>query len=344
MRFPLRHIIFEITHDCNLRCKYCYNHWWQTEYQCAVSSYSICSKTLKKIFSAIDFEHISFTGGEPFLFDGLNELALFCRMRGKGVTVLSNGTVGKNDDYLMLKELGVTLFQIPLLSYSERTHNYLTAVQGSYQKSVQSIRFLVEQKIPVATIFVITRKNVKDLHSTLLFAQDIGVRLFMLARFNIGGRGIKYCHELLPSLSDLRTAFKKANRFSENHNIRITANVCTPFCIINPADYPNLRISACAVDIVRMPITIDYIGNMRICNHSPVVLGNIHTQSVDSILNTEYTKKWQTHQPSFCAHCAEWLNCRGGCRAASEQLGHSLPQEDPVIRLLLNEQKINSKA
>jgi radical SAM protein with 4Fe4S-binding SPASM domain len=162
----------------------------------------------------------------------------------------------------------------------------------------------------------------------------MGVKRFMIARYNIGGRGIKNTDIILPTLSELQSVFRIANDFVKNHIMKITSNVCVPFCIINPDDYPNIPISSCSTDLSRRPITIDSTGNIRFCNHSPHLAGNIHSEPIDTILTSEYATSWKTTIPKLCCNCNKWVKCQGGCRAASEQIGESLDHEDPIIRLL----------
>lgn len=334
MKFPIQHIIFEITQDCNLSCLYCYNHWRRSDSHINQTSYKETDKTLRKIFKLFDFEHITFTGGEPFLADGFRELVLKCRMRGKSVTVISNGTTATQDDYRLLNDMGVSLFELPLHSQFAEIHDKLTGHTGSFKKVVESINVLTGMKAEICVVVVLTKLNIDQLQDTLEFAESLGIRRLMIARFNIGGRGIENEKLLLPSKSQLRSAFCTANNFVKKRKLRISANVCVPGCIINPQDYPNIPISFCGSDISRRPVTIDASGNVRICNHSPHIIGNIHNESITSIFESKYLKDWDTIRPQYCSSCQLWNSCRGGCRAASEQIGGSLADEDPVIRLM----------
>lgn len=152
----------------------------------------------------------------------------------------------------------------------------------------------------------------------------------MLARFNPGGRGVAKMAELLPELAELKAAFKAADLFSRAKGYPVTANVCIPRCAIEPAEYPRIGISACGSRPEQRPITVDARGNVRMCNHSPVTMGNIHETPLREILTSPRAREWEG-RPAFCDGCARWGDCRGGCRAASEQLGNGLAREDPLI-------------
>jgi radical SAM protein with 4Fe4S-binding SPASM domain len=334
MRFPIQHIIFEVTQDCNLSCLYCYNHWRRTGCHPTRTDFKETERTLHKIFKTIDFEHITFTGGEPFLADGVKELVLKCRMKGKGVTIISNGTTASPNDYRIINDMGVSMFELPLHSESAEIHDKLTGCNGSFQKVIESIKNLTGLKAEICVVVVVTKLNIAQLQNTLEFAEHLGIKRLMIARFNIGGRGIENVNTLLPSLSELRSAFYIANSFAQNRKVRISANVCVPGCIINPQDYPNIPVSFCGSDILRRPVTIDAFGNIRICNHSPHIIGNIHKESITSIFESKYLKDWDNIRPQYCTNCNKWNSCRGGCRAASEQFGGSLLNEDPIISIM----------
>lgn len=336
MKFPISNIIFETAKDCNLSCLYCYNHWKVHENSFKDATDKIRWKTLKTIIKKIDFQRITFTGGEPFLTRDLLEHLLHCRMKRKSVNVISNGNIGSYEQYGIINDLGVSLIQFPLLSDKESVHDELTGKIGSFRKVVDSIKFFNYSQTEVCAVFVLTRKNVNYLKSTIKYAEELGVEKFMLARFNIGGSGISNIKKLLVSSKELNDSFHLADDLATKTRMQISANVCVPYCIINPADFKKLYISSCGSDFKKRPITIDAFGDVRLCNHSPKSIGNIHNNSLDRMFNSDYVKSWEDICPQYCDGCNHWEQCRGGCRAASEQLGLGLINEDPIIHSMKN--------
>jgi len=337
MKYKLHHIIFEVTPACNLSCLYCYNYWRREKRQPASSGFRQADKTLKKLFKIADFGHITFTGGEPFLAEGLAEHVLRCRLKGKNITVISNGTTAACEDYKLLVDMGVSLFELPLHSDKPEVHDGMTTVPGCFNKVVRSLNILTELKAEICTVIVLTKLNCDRMYETLQFAESLGVIRVMLARFNIGGNGISNRELLLPSLAQLKSAFTTANDYRKKNRIQISANVCVPQCIINPADYPRIPISSCGSNLKTKPVTVDASGNVRICNHSPVVLGNIHTDTFEEMFSTPYTRAWESELPEYCMSCSYGATCRGGCRAASEQMGNPMNTVDPIVSYYLRE-------
>lgn len=234
MKFPLSNVIFETAKACNLSCKYCYNHWRQPGSTFDDASDKVRWKTLKRIIKKIDFQRITFTGGEPFLIKDLEEHILYCRMKKKAVNVISNGNCGTDERYTVLDELGVSIMQFPLLADNSEVHDSLTNQIGSFDKVLNSIKFFRDRKANVCTVFVMTKKNISYIEQTIKYAEKLGVNNFMLARFNIGGMGIHNVDELLISSKLLNNAFQLAEDMAPKLNIKLSANVCVPHCVVNP--------------------------------------------------------------------------------------------------------------
>lgn len=335
MKRKLTYIIFEVTRACNLNCRFCYNIWKRPGGANAPrGSYRQAIRTLKRLFSVADVRHVTMTGGEPFLFDRFAEVVLFCRMKRKRVSVISNGNAAARNDYEALIDLGVDLFEFPLHSANPGTHDAMTGAAGSWRKSLRSIMDVMSLGGEVVAVLVVTKFNAGEIEETLSFIENLGVKRVMLNRFNIGGAGILNSQDLFIGKEDLRKAYGTANEIAGRHNIEITSNVCTPVCILNPEDFTDIKMSACYPAVLERPLTLDISGNLRFCNHSPVVMGNIFGEKLDDILSSEYLEGWRNIVPDYCSGCDLYARCFGGCRAASEQLGLSLHHPDPILHCI----------
>ena len=287
----LHHIAFETTDRCNLNCVYCYNIWKTDAVEhVPFNSYTKAIATLTKLFEMADIKTVAFTGGEPFLSERFAEVVLFCRMQGKGITLISNGTQGKKADYKQLLKMGVGLFEFPIHSAQAETHDRMVQVKGSWKKSVASIVEVLKLGGSVVPVVVITKHNVNQTDETLRFIQSLGCSRIMLNRYNIGGKGCDNPMEVSATATELRAAFTVANTLAEELGLRLTANVCSPVCLLNPDDYPMIGFGHCSFDVLKRPITLDINGNIRLCNHSPVTAGNIFETNLKEILFSDYSK------------------------------------------------------
>ena len=74
-------------------------------------------------------------------------------------------------------------------------------------------------------------------------------------------------------------------------------------------------------------------GNIRYCNHSPEILGNVYKNKISDILKSDKLKKWAKTEPVFCKNCSEKELCQYGCMAASQQMGYGLEREDSIVSI-----------
>ena len=335
MKLRLPNISIELTDKCNLACRYCYNIWKipGVEHHQSFNSYKKAVRVLTRLFSQADVCNVTLTGGEPFMAERIKEIVLFCRMEGKTVTFISNGFKGTPNDYESLVAMGVTLFEFPIHSAEETIHDFITQVNGSWKKSVDSIRAVQSLNGYPVPVIVLTKYNIEVLGETLNFIAALGLNRIMMNRYNIGGCGVAAPFSVSATTLQLREAFGTANQKAKELKLVISSNVCSPDCLLNPADYRNILFGHCSEDVLNKPVTMDINGNVRLCNHSPVVAGNIFEQTIEEILYSPYARSWNEIIPEFCVSCNSWEKCRGGCRAASEQCGLGLGHVDPIMTI-----------
>ncbi|MBI5543845.1 MAG: radical SAM protein [Deltaproteobacteria bacterium] len=278
-------VILEVTPRCNLDCRDCYNVWKRPEApQAPAPGFAGTLRTLKRLFQQAEVGHVSMSGGEPLLVERLPELVLFCRLQGASVNVITNGNSGSREQYRTLVELGVSLFELPVHSHEPGPHEAMTGKVGSWTRSVESVRTLHELGGNVVAALVLTALNASSVAQTLEMIRELGVKRVMLNRFNVGGRGIEESEALQPSREQMTRAFADANAAACRLGLRVTSNVCTPHCVLDPLQYRNITFPSCGTDVATRPLALEAGGNLRFCNHSPTVLGSIHEGGLEPLL------------------------------------------------------------
>ena len=209
----------------------------------------------------------------------------------------------------------------------------MTQTKGSWKKVIESVKNVIALKGNVVAVIVVTKLNFLDIDKTLAFINQLGISRVMLNRYNIGGTGIKFIKELVTTKTELNAAFELANKAGKELNMILSSNVCTPLCHLNGKDHKNILFTTCSSSILNKPLTLDIDGNMRICNHSPIVIGNIYKNSLEEIIRSPYNQQWVDIVPDYCKDCDIFDKCLGGCRAASEQMNLGLEHVDPIITM-----------
>lgn len=329
-------VVFELTDACNQACRFCYNHFKGGESGCtpAVTDFAAARKTLRKLLHKANIRSVSLSGGEPMLMPRIHDLVLKARLAGSKVNLLTNGTLLRKEDIAIFEELGVSTIQIPLLSHLATEHDYQTQFTGSWERATTAAhRVIATREGWLTPVFILSRLNINSIEPTLEMYAAMGIKHLMLNRFNIGGLGRKYAEELVLSHAELRDAFRRANAKLGELGMRAHNGVCSPMCLLNPKDYPHITFSHCTTDLLTRPITVNYRGDVRFCNHSPRILGNIHKERLADIITRSSSDGYFDHTPAECSACELWERCRGGCRAASEQLYGTFDRIDPVMDL-----------
>ena len=326
-------LVFELTQACNQCCRFCYNYWRDGSTPLPKPDSALARKTLKRLLSQASIGTLAFSGGEPLLLPDIHDLALSARFKGCRVNVLTNGTLLTPDAVENFKHIGVSAIQIPILSADPAVHDALTSLPGSWEKATAAASLVVGAMPRAAcSVLVITRENATGIPKTLELIKELGISQVMVNRFNLGGLGLKNKSSLSLDRDTLKKAFADVESFAAaNPGIRLVSGVCTPLCVLDPAPYPHIRFTWCSTDFSRRPVAVSYTGDVRFCNHSPHVIGNIHQRRIGDILSDPVTIGRYAAVPVLCQDCVLFPRCNGGCRAASEQVYGNFGLPDPIV-------------
>lgn len=329
----LKYAIVELTPTCNLRCMHCYN-WWRHdgENMGGTVSYKKAFRLLDHLIKKTTVENVTFTGGEPTISDRFVELVLHAKLKGKRVTIITNGN-GPLAVYKQLTKMQVDMMEFSIHASLPEVHDRITGTPGAWENAMKHMQLMMDHGIRVTPVVVITSLNYQYVEDTVRFFFQKGIRSIMVNRYNLGGEGLHH-PDLSANASQLKETFRKLNQFAANNPLYLYSGVCTPHCVLNPEDYPYIRFGSCSSNVYQRPLTFNLDGDLRLCNHSPVVVGNIYKQSFSEIFANPYIAEWDDLNLSFCKECVRLTKCKGGCRAASEQVGLSLKNEDPIVRQL----------
>ncbi|MBI5296603.1 MAG: radical SAM protein [Chloroflexi bacterium] len=334
----LQSLIFEVTQRCNHACLHCYNVWQgeppspPIHYPRGELNTTQTLQLLAKALEETDCHHVTLTGGEPLLRADLPILLDFLRERYIQSTIISNGRLLNEQTAISLIDHGVALFELPLLSHQREIHDRLSATPGAWDSVLAAMTRVRLHHGRVITAFVATRVNIGHLYETIKLAFAFGARAIMFNRFNPGGRGRKYLHELLPSIEQVREALSVAESASAEFGIPISCSIPIQPCLIDTSAFPRLRFGYCAAGSERAYYTLDPVGNVRPCNHSTTILGNLFEESFGALVSPERMKGFVNAFPAKCTACKQLAICQGGCKAAGQVCYGSLDSMEPFLQ------------
>jgi radical SAM protein with 4Fe4S-binding SPASM domain len=205
-------------------------------------------------------------------------------------------------------------FLISLHGDSENIHESFTNVPGSFLETIYNIQRVVRAGFDVSTSFVITAENWSRIEQTLNLVLGLGVN-YMVCNRLIG----KPIEGFSPSQAQLRKAIRTIE-YLRQKNMPIRFGNCIPQC------FESSSAMGCAAGYAFA--TIDPWGRVRPCNHAPLVVGNLLSESIESIWHNNEMEQWRSLVANTCLECPVFSKCGGGCRAQTI-LSNNL--QDPLV-------------
>lgn len=336
----LQTLIFEVTQRCNHACLHCYNVWNEGGYGRTYQPYPRgeldSDQTLwllDKALAESHCGHVTLTGGEPLLREDLPQILNLLARQGVRVTLISNGRLLIEHTVAGLLDRGVSLFELPLLSHRREIHDYLSGAPGAFDAVLAAMSHVLYHRGEFVAVLVVTRYNLADIYGTIKLAAAFGARGLMLNRFNPGGRGRAHLEALLPSAGELRRALAVADAAAAEFRLPISCSIPIQPCLVDMGAFANLNFGFCAAGSERAYYTLDPLGNLRPCNHSPTILGSLWEESLADLVAAPRLAPFVAAMPEFCKGCSLRETCQGGCKAAAQVCYGSLTAEDPFLHL-----------
>jgi radical SAM protein with 4Fe4S-binding SPASM domain len=281
----------EITPQCNLRCIHCYAESGPDQ-QGGLST-GVLTRVLDQA-GALGYRRVQFTGGECTLRDDLPLLISHARTRGfEFVEVFTNGTLLSERMIRFFSHEGVHV-ALSLHSYRAEVHDVITGVNGSFDKTMTSLEYLLAYKVPVRCTTIAMKENEQDLTSTNYFLDKLGVFASSADTIRPTGRG------------------RNMDRWPENYGLT-TVRSRPRFSISRAGLERNRRRNSCW----HGKATVTSSGDVIPCIFArDQVAGNIGAHDLAEIIRGEAMNKfWSLTYDSVevCRDCEYRFLCRD-CR------------------------------
>ncbi|MCK5115462.1 MAG: radical SAM protein, partial [Candidatus Aegiribacteria sp.] len=310
MKGPL--FVFEITPSCNLACTYCYNIWKAEGGTCPTE---LPLDRIENLANAIHVAHpvsVTLTGGEPLLRNDLREIVSTFRKRGILVGIATNGLLLDQDTARLLKESGVSWFDISVTSVSGEGYRDLTGTDG-FQAVKQAMLAAVSSGARLTVSHIVTSRNYCDAGRIVDLAYAFRADAVALNRFVPGGTGLENRY-LLPTLEQLDTALKSASgRSLTSPGMTVYAAIPVEDCQLHHSDYPGITFGSCICGTGKWAISP--AGDLRVCEQSPQILGNLLKSSFEELIQSPCVEEFRnSYRNPNCVACSWAGVCGGGCR------------------------------
>ncbi len=312
-------LAIELTAHCNQKCSYCYNAWRDDNGADLAVEAETTLRRLDAVLDAIDLEHVTITGGEPFSRpEVLWPLLDRCREAGIGIQLISNGGLVSERHAERLATYDVRFVQETLNGPDAESHEALVG-RGHHARTLRGIRALREAGVPVVGCIVVTRINADKTAATLEQWRQLGVKTVALSRFSPAGYAAENVARLLPSRSQLMTALSQAAEMARQHDLALQCTMPVPPCVLEHDDYAPVSFGDCPIGTEQQEIALGPDGRLRHCTLHADGIDDVDVLDADvaAILARPERTHYRRRRPKFCAGCAHEHRCNGGCGAAA---------------------------
>jgi radical SAM protein with 4Fe4S-binding SPASM domain len=334
--------ILELTRRCNNGCLYCYTAWNAPSLGYAPNrredemTLAEIKNMIARLQDEVNLKTIGLSGGEPLLRqDVIPDLIAFIRNQGIAVFLITNGTRLTDEMAKVLAE-NQAACEITLLSFKKEVHDKLAGRIGARDEAIAGITNARLHGVNPAVVIVATKLNFMDLYRTAELAIGLGASALAYNRLNLGVHNLRFADQLLPTPAMVQENLDILEELGEKYGIPISASVVIEPCIVEIKKYKRINFGWCPLGGAGSYFAIDPRGNLRICNHSPTILGNLRRESfLDIYFNNPYISKFRETWPVECSDCPDEKKniCGGGCKAAAEQCYGTLERVDPFVTL-----------
>lgn len=298
-----------ITEQCNLDCRLCYGRCKDDKprAELAIEEWRTIADELAQ--SGVIWLYIE--GGEPFLKPGFvdflaeNTPRMFTMVRTHG-TLIDEALARR------LKSIDVGIVLVDVWGATAATHDTLTGTPGSFERSIQGIRHLVEAGLETQMLFILNRRNVGELQMYCEMAADLGAAAVGILRLYPLGHVKEQWTELALSLPEMTAALASVRapqglRIMQSWHPR-NANCCWQMSAINAFG--------------------DSIGCAYLREY--VDFGNVREQPFLQTWNHPLGRQLRSGKVERqCNACAQSQGSHGGCRSTAYAFRGSFDAPDP---------------
>lgn len=228
---------------CNHKCRFC---------PCGKNEILTSAASLDNLISAIQegihnhsVSSITLSGGEPTLHPNFREILDFCLQNRLNVGVLSNGDALSNPQFATRCFGGLDGMHVSLTtaihSCCAEVHEKVTLVSGSFQRTINGLKNVMQLGIPVTVKQVISRWNYQELPEFIHFLfREFGHRISItFVGMDFCGMDDKIIQEASVPFSELgsylETALDQVITFRKDyHAFPVVSVTDLPLCCTDP--------------------------------------------------------------------------------------------------------------
>lgn len=331
-------LAFELTNNCQLKCKHCYNEAGMKR-KGELDSTEIID--IMRQFRELGGTSLLLTGGEVFLKNNIEDILEYAYSNFFRIVIMSNGyTISEKILQILARSKDKIALQISVDGMKEN-HDNMRGVDGAFERTISNIKRLIYKKIPVGIGFTLTDKNERDLKAIVKFAKELGCSSVNIGAVSKIGRAV-YNDISADNISKrYETLLDEVRRLYEDEEFKVGRSAedieYEKKEMVN--EFPNM----CGAGYKILHIFAD--GRIGICPSSSGVsskinIGNLKITPLKEILKASHMKfLLSIPNPSkdICGECVHYDEC-GRCIVKMLQKSK---EECNIVRSLYEQEILN---
>lgn len=206
--------IWEVTQACDLACVHCRASAQPDRHPMELSTDE--GKGLINQIAALKVPVFVLTGGDPIKRPDLFELIAHARSVGVRVSLTPSATpLLTREIVVRLKEAGVARLAVSMDGSCARTHDAFRGMSGSFERTLNAIRWANEIGLPVQINTTFSRRNIGEIDEIVALMERLKITLWSVFFLVPTGRG---------KLNDLLSAEEFEAVFAKIYSLSRTAS------------------------------------------------------------------------------------------------------------------------
>ena len=317
---PVFTLQWHITQACDLHCRHCYDRSSRTSLSLKQSLKVL--EDLKAFCRTMNVKgHISFTGGNPFLYPHFFEVYQAAVEKGFSTAILGN-PVSRKEIEKMAALQKPEFFQVSLEGLPE--HNDYIRGTGHFGRTMDFLSLLKQFDIYSMVMLTLTRDNLPQVLPLAELLRD-KTEAFFFNRLSMVGEGAKL---LMPTPEDFHQFLQTYLQASKkNPLLGLKDNLFNILFYQNGKDlFGGCAGHGCSGAFNFFTLLPD--GEVHACRKYPSPIGNSLHQSFEEIYRSEGAERYRAGSQA-CSPCPIRPVC-GGCLAVTSSLGlNCFEERDP---------------
>ncbi len=179
---------FELTGQCNLSCKHCYNRSGDSDRETLMTPEKWCELARQIVSDGGIFQCI-ISGGEPLLLgDKLFNIMDILHDDGTSFVVITNSLLLTKEKVKRFAKYRYFWFQISIDGSNAEIHDSFRGVAGSFDKAVNGALEISDAGIPLVIAHTVTPQNLNQLEAMVNLAYRLGANSIILGEVLPSGR------------------------------------------------------------------------------------------------------------------------------------------------------------